>query len=63
MKEIIYTVNAKDDGMLLGELETDGTLESCIEYVKRAEYTSEDVEICEWTCDGDQICTDIITEW
>ena len=58
-----YTVNAKADGMVLGELDTDGTLESCIDYVKHTEMSNEDVEICEWTCDGDEICTDVITEW
>ena len=58
-----YTVNAKADGMVIGELDTDGTLESCIDYVKRTEMSNEDVEICEWTCDGDEICTDVITEW
>ena len=58
-----YTVNAKADGMVLGELDTDGTLKSCIDYVKRTEMSNKDVEICEWTCDGDEICTDVITEW
>ena len=58
-----YTVNAKADGMVLGELDTDGTLESCIDYVKRTKMSNKDVEICEWTCDGDEICTDVITEW
>lgn len=58
-----YTVNSKADGETLGELETDGTLESCLEYVKKYDYSPADVMICEWTNDGEDICTDIIEEW
>lgn len=62
--KIMYTVNSQADGMRLGDLETqDGTLESCIAYVKENGYSPEDVEICKWECDGDEICTDVITEW
>lgn len=56
----IYTVNAKADGMVLGELETNGTFESCVEYIKATDMSADDVEICEWDND---ICTDVITEW
>ena len=62
--EIRYTVNAKADGMRLGDLETqDGTLESCIAYVKENDLSPEDVEICKWECGDDEICAEIITEW
>ena len=56
----IYTVNAKADGDTLGVLDTDGTLDSCVEYIKSAGYSADEVEICEWDND---ICTDVITEW
>ena len=58
-----YTVNTKADGTILGELDTDGTFESCVDYIKRSGMSNNDVEICEWTNNGDEICTDIITEW
>lgn len=58
-----YTVDIMDGTELISENVFDGTFEECIEYIAENDYTTETARICEYTNDGEDICTDIITEW
>ena len=58
-----YTVDIMDGTELISENVFDGTFEECIEYIAENDHTTETARICEYTNDGEDICTDIITEW
>ena len=58
-----YTVDIMDGTELISENVFDGTFEERIEYIAENDYTTDTARICEYTNDGEDICTDIITEW
>lgn len=58
-----YTVDIMDGTELISENVFDGTFEECVEYITSNGYTTETARICEYTNDGEDECTDIITEW